>query len=688
MMFEKMGTIPWKQTVIAVIIILFIELFVWNHSFWITSGFQPIFVDKIYTETGMLLDSGSNYVIDSDSYLEIRDINQDIKNICLNIWTSKEDERNVLTIKLHMTDEGSMDYYSVNNRVISPLLDKCNYISVYPYGNLKTLKLTFPYEEGTTIVIQDIILNQPVPMFFSLGRIVVMCFLYFIIRALFFTPYNIYYQPDSKKQKLISGLILLLCIAVIFPLTLIGNDRSGLATMDKYTELAHALANGTVYLDDDVDERLLSAQNPYDKSERNALGISGYKWDYAYYNGRIYVYFGVAPVILTYLPYYILTGTDLAHEIPYMMFLISLMIGAFLLTDALVRKFCTKLPLKLYYLFQVTFMLGIGTLIFAKRVCIYNMAIMAAVDFTVWGLYFWIRYCVEQSNRKKWMVPAGSFCMALVAGCRPQLLIASFLALPVFSTQCKAMLLDFKEKKNIRRNVLLFVAFCLPYILTAFFLMWYNAARFGSPFDFGAAYNLTTNDMTKREFHFARLFSGLWAFLFQPPSVNIEFPYISTTHFQTAYQGKTIYESGIGGILITNVVLFPCFLFYRFRENLKSRKAFLFTALSLTGALVIVCADVQMAGILTRYIADFSILFYLAAFTILFTWIDGYYAAKNSSAYIIPEVSWCRAIALLCCITVIYLVLSVFALYVVGDYDVYRPVWYYHMKELWGLFDV
>lgn len=30
--------------------------------------------------------------------------------------------------------------------------------------------------------------------------------------------------------------------------------------------------------------------------------------------------------------------------------------------------------------------------------------------------------------------------------------------------------------------------------------MWYNAARFGSPFDFGANYNLTSNDMTRRGF--------------------------------------------------------------------------------------------------------------------------------------------------------------------------------------------
>lgn len=686
-MSEKMKQTNWKQTVIAVIVILLTEVFVWNHSFWISSGYLPIRVDEIYTETGALLNMDERYVISDNSCLEIRDINQDVKNVYLNLWTTKEDAKNVLTIKLNLFDEGSKNGYSANNRVISSFLDKSNYISVYPYGNLKLLKLTFPNEKGTTIEVADIILNQPVPMFFSVERVLVMCVLYLIIRALFFAPYNVYYEPNSQKQKLVSGCILLLSIAVVLPLTLVGNDSSGLATMDKYTDLTHAFANGTLYLDGDVDERLLSAENPYDRAERKDLGIGSYRWDYAYYDGKIYVYFGVAPVILMYLPYYLITGTDLAHEIPYIIFLISLMVGTFALMDVLVKRFCTKLPVKLFYLFQVTLMLGVGTLLFAKRVCIYNMAIAAAVDFTVWGLFFWMRYCIKPDNRKTWMIPAGSLCMALVAGCRPQLLLASFLALPVFAGQWDAARRDIREKKT-GRHVLLFALFCLPYMITAVLLMWYNAARFGSPFDFGAAYNLTTNDMTKRGFHFARFIPGVWSFLFQPPSIGIEFPYVGIAQFQTAYQGRTIHEPSIGGLLVTNVILLPCFLFYRLRAKLKEKKAYLFTVISLVSAFIIVCADVQMAGILTRYLADFGVLFYLASFTVIFTWIDSYYSPENTSAYKISEQSWCRAVALLCCITVTYLILSVFALYVIGDYDAYRPVWYYHMKELWGLFDV
>ncbi len=43
-----------------------------------------------------------------------------------------------------------------------------------------------------------------------------------------------------------------------------------------------------------------------------------------------------------------------------------------------------------------------------------------------------------------------------------------------------------------------FACLIAPYIVVCAGIMWYNKARFGSLFDFGANYNLTVNDMTKR----------------------------------------------------------------------------------------------------------------------------------------------------------------------------------------------
>lgn len=678
----------WKNNVLAAVIILLLEIFAFNHSFWLTLNYEPVCPDAIYMETGDILEYNENYVINNDSYLEIRDINKEIKNVYFYILTNKEYDKNVLTIRLNLSDEGHKAYYSFNTKVISPLLGKCNYVSIYPYGALNSFKLTFPSENGTEISVSDISFNQPVPMFFCIWRVLLMYILYLLANAFFHRPYNVYYNPASKKQNGISILLFAICCSIIIPLTLKGNDSSGLNTLNKYTDLTHSLASGKLSVEENPDERLLSAKNPYDGSERKELGVNGYKWDYAYFDGKIYVYFGVAPVMLMYLPYYLITAKDLEHIYPYMFFLIGLTAGAFLLINALVRIYCKKIPLKLYYLLQLTFMAGIGTLIFAKRVCIYNFAIMTGVFFTVWGLCLWLCFLINPKKHGTLKLFAGSLCMALVAGCRPQLLLASFFAPVLFAGHLKQLIDDIKNKQNKGRTFSLLAAFFIPYIVVAAFLMWYNAARFGSPFDFGASYNLTSNDMTHRGFHFARLIPGLWSYLFQPANINIEFPFIRPVQFHTYYQGNTIMESLIGGIFSTNLILLPCFCLYHYRRRLKKKKVFGFACISIFSALIIACADIQMSGLITRYTADFSILFYLGAYMIIFTFIDEYYASDNTAARKISESSWCRIIALLCFATLLYLILSVFALYVSGDYDVYIPVWYYRMKEIWGIFDI
>lgn len=677
-----------KRYAIAAVIILLIEVFLWNHSFWLSLGQEPIVINEVYTRTGKLLTLGDDFNLKSKSYLEIRDINQEVKNIYLNIETYKGEQWDILTIQFQMTDAGKKNYYYVPERVISSRLQKLNYISLYPYGELKSLKIEFPKDEDITIKVKDIVLNPRVPMFFSVWRVVLMYLIYLVGTALFFRPYQSYYESGSKRQRLAAVGLCILSIAIVLPLTLKGDDANGRATMDKYKDLTHALAQGMVSVDIDVDERMFEAENPYDSTELIDLGLDGYNWDYAYFEGKFYVYFGVVPVVLTYLPCYLLTGHNLPHIIPYLFFIMMLIVGAFLLMDAMINKYCKKLPVKLYYLFLVTFMLGIGTLIFAKRVCIYNMAIMTGVCFTVWGLYFWISSVKESGQSIIWRVFLGSCAMALVAGCRPQLLMGSFLAFSIFGEKLKQIFADFKNKKEIKAHMLFIGAFCIPFIIVASLLMWYNYARFGSSFDFGAKYTLTTNDMRYRGFHVARFLSGLWSFLFKIPPLDVEFPYLGTTWVDTVYQGIITQEKGIGGIFATNLILWPCFFMYRYRAKLRDNKTLLFAVISIVSGIIISCVNVQAAGVIVRYMVDFTIFFYLASFMVIFSFISGYYKQQSDCHGILSEKVWCRGLAVLCCVTILYCFMTILMLYISGDYDLYRPVWYYHLKEIFGVLDI
>ena len=57
-------------------------------------------------------------------------------------------------------------------------------------------------------------------------------------------------------------------------------------------------------------------EDPYDKGARDELQKETgepYLFDVAYHDGHYYVYFGVVPVLVFYLPFYLLTGVEFPH---------------------------------------------------------------------------------------------------------------------------------------------------------------------------------------------------------------------------------------------------------------------------------------------------------------------------------------------------------------------------------------
>ena len=93
-----------------------------------------------------------------------------------------------------------------------------------------------------------------------------------------------------------------------------------------------------------------------------------------------------------------------------------------------------------------------------------------------------------------WRMSAGSLLLAMIAGCRPTLVLVTLLAIPIFWKPVK-------EKRLLGEHKILdLTCFFMPVLLVAAGLMYYNYIRFGSVTDFGAMYNLTTQNMPKRAF--------------------------------------------------------------------------------------------------------------------------------------------------------------------------------------------
>lgn len=154
-------------------------------------------------------------------------------------------------------------------------------------------------------------------------------------------------------------------------------------------------------------------------------------------------------------------------------------------------------------------------------------------------------------------------------------------------------------------------ALVVPFVVVAIGLAWYNAARFGSPFDFGASRNLAGNNMQLRGTVPARLVDGLFLYLLQPAHASTVFPFLLPADAATTYLGATIIEPLAGGVLAT----MPFFWVLALCPRLRTKRPIVFASVVflVAAAIVTCCFDIQASGVLGRYYQDFCLYLAVAA---------------------------------------------------------------------------
>lgn len=613
----------WRMVVSALLCSICIELFYFNLPYFMSLTEKPKAVQFSVDEGLVCNDDGTYTVVDkSKAILKLEGIHDDTGYIQMDISYRKKEEAETTYVKVSMTatDEGHAVPYLIGSADIWESFPKTTYIRPNFYGNAIDLSFTFNAQNNSILEVHSITLHANVPLFVNVLRLFIMTAAFAGILCLVKKGKFSTEKLGEKKAKqiaIVAGVLIVNALVLWFVVNMDEHYRepnSEWIPFTQYKLLAESLADGRVNIEPwnkwEYIDKLSSLSNPYDcnlRKQQTGIGTP----DFAFYNNELYVYFGIVPALIYYLPYYLLTGSHINTWITIYLSAVAVMVGACYLLYNLIRRYFPNTPFFLFILLSVLLGNGTGIITILLIPYFYSLPIITALAFTYWGLGFWVNASARLLQKRKRagsMVLAGSLCMALVAGCRPQFLLGSFFVFPIF-----AEVLRSSEKKLCARNVKTLVIGIAPYLIVAAGLMYYNYIRFDSPFDFGANYNVTSNDMTKRGFNIGRLSDGIYMYLYQLPVITNVFPFVRGTNRTFTYLGETISEQMFGGVFFTHLFTMFSVLLYRVKKQMKKKGLLTFAGMCICFAVFIVIADTEMAGILSRYYNDFLWLLMLVA---------------------------------------------------------------------------
>lgn len=586
---------------LAAVVILIFELLIGNSSALKSLTYKETDLTPMMEMSGNLTQAKNGFTAPEGHFtLSFSDLNLKVQNLHLD-FTLPEDVALYYTISL--TDGGNFYPYSLPRQGLVSAVDSTSYINLHPYGNVTSLSIDFEVPTDKEFSINQISVNARRPLMMNGIRMLVLflLFVFFYVLHPDRKAVQALYDSKNKHQNRITLVVMALLIVSGFLLTQSNRlfEESSKQHHQQYKELAQAICEGRLYIDDNPSEGVLQAPNPYDTIYLQANGIS-YKADYAYFEGKYYVYFGLIPELLLYLPCYLLTGKLLPNQMAVFFFYTVFVAAVFLLLREVIKRWFNDVPY-FAYLLSACMIITCGTYSYLiERADIYNVPIVAGTAFTALGLYFWL-LGLNGSRRPGLCFFAGSLSLAMVVGCRPQMFLFSFLVFPLFWNYV------IKERQLFSKtSVGRTLCITFPYFLIAAVLMYYNYARFGSPFDFGATYSMTNNDMNLRGISIERMLHGCFSFLLLPMNMNGIFPFLTGTEIESSFMGRLVTEFFFGGIISCHVLTWVLFISGFLKKELKSKNLCVLLLTAVLASLMIGLLDANQAGVLQRYGADMA----------------------------------------------------------------------------------
>ena len=561
-----------------------------------------------------------DYVPDSFSQAEITEADKSfamgelglpIDSVRFTVKTTDPNQKeNLAVVGYYIADENSTKTAALARREKIAVGSEEREITAYfnSYGNASYLDITFE-DFKTELIVTDLVINPSYELSFNLLRF---SFFFAVFVFIYLTKQKCAIESLLKEINHNGAAAISLAVCISFSILMIylsvsNGDKlyfsypleNGVESYHPYIQQFDAFIKGQLHIDVTPSQELLALENPYNPSERQ--GVS-FLFDRAFFGEKYYSYFGIAPIIAVYLPFYLVSGFVAGNSIVMGIFSV---ITAIFLPLAVIEwsKLRGKNPP------WVAAICGIGAyfasavlLVQRGRAVFYYIASIAAMAFVSAFLFFILKAIQSRKQPIKiiFMALAGiSFAFAFLSRINAVLPVAFAIAVFVVMYAIKGI----KDKK-IKNLIGELAALGLPVAAALGFSLWYNNARFGNPLQFGTDYQLTVADASKYEF-FSGGFAAAFYHYFLQPFISADFfPYIQLDLTRFASYGRSMYIDSCFGIFaipfMLSLLLSP--VIFKSEKISKNGKILLFA--SLISLPITAFADFCLGGVIFRYTTD------------------------------------------------------------------------------------
>jgi len=364
-----------------------------------------------------------------------------------------------------------------------------------------------------------------------------------------------------------------------------------------YNYLTRGFLSGRLSVPIDPAPELLAVADPWGPSVKDEHKMH----DMAFYNGRYYLYHGVGPVALFFLPWRVAAGSDAPENFAAFVFCSVGLLCSSLLAMRLIRLANVEPgPVVALAVPVVLGLCGSAPYLFS-RVKMYEVAIAAGYACVSAGFCFLARG-LTSGRACPWLGAAGAMFGCAIA-CRPHLGLAG-----VFAMAAAAV----RFGSPWRREA---VALAAPLVATGLAVAAYNYARFGDPFEFGIRYLLTGPHQNRVRLSVDNLLPGAYYFLACAPELSGVFPWIHMRMCPPpggAFPPGYVIEATTGALFLAP--FFPAG-FWLPRGAPGPARTVLAALLASAGAILLF--HMATGWTTQRYLADFLPLLVLAALTLL-----------------------------------------------------------------------